>query len=37
MRELRKRDMPAACRIDLMGAMMESLLRSQQLSRPEER
>jgi len=31
MRELRKRDMPADCRIELMSAMMESMMRHQQL------
>jgi hypothetical protein len=31
MRELRKRDMPADCRIELMSSMMESMMRHQQL------
>ena len=35
MRELRKRDMPADCRIELMSAMMESMMRHQQLQQQE--
>ena len=31
MRELRKREMPADCRIELMSSMMESMMRHQQL------
>jgi hypothetical protein len=31
MRELRKRQMPAECRIELMSAMMEAMLRNQQV------
>lgn len=31
MREMRKRDMPDACRIELMTSMMESMMRHQQL------
>jgi hypothetical protein len=31
MRELRRRDMPADCRIELMSSMMESMMRHQQL------
>jgi hypothetical protein len=31
LRELRKRDMPADCRMELMSEMMESLMRHHQL------
>ena len=31
MREMRKRDMPDACRVELMTSMMESMMRHQQL------
>jgi hypothetical protein len=31
MRELRKREMPDACRVELMTSMMESMMRHQQL------
>ena len=31
MRELRKRDMPAECRMELMTEMMETMIRHQQL------
>jgi hypothetical protein len=31
MRELRKRDMPADCRMELMAEMMETMIRHQQL------
>jgi hypothetical protein len=37
LRELRKRDMPAACRIELMSSMMESLVRHQQLAQEDGR
>ena len=32
LRELRKRNMPAACRLELMSTMMESLVRHQQVA-----
>ena len=35
MRELRKRDMPADCRIELMSAMMESMLRHHQIQQEQ--
>ena len=35
--QLRKRDMPAACRVDLMSSMMESMMRSQQIYHSDER
>jgi hypothetical protein len=35
MRELRKRDMPADCRIELMSAMMEAMLRHHQVQQEQ--
>jgi len=37
MRELRKRDMPSDCRIELMSAMMESMMRHQQVQQEPAR
>jgi len=37
LRELRKRDMPAACRIELMSSMMESMVRHQQVAQEDGR
>ena len=37
MRELRKREMPADCRIELMSAMMESMMRHQQVQQEPAR
>jgi hypothetical protein len=37
MRELRRRDMPADCRIELMSSMMESMMRHQQLQQEPAR
>lgn len=37
LRELRKREMPAACRIDLMSAMVESMVRSQLVAHSDAR
>lgn len=35
--ELRKRDMPAACRLELLSSMMESMVRQQQVAHEEGR
>ena len=37
MRELRKRDLPAECRIELMTEMMETMIRHQQLQPQQPR
>ena len=37
LRELRKRELPAACRIELMSSMMESMVRAQQVAHAEDR
>ena len=37
MRELRKRDIPADCRIELMSQMMESMIRHHQLEQDDKK
>ena len=37
LRELRKRELPADCRIELMSSMMESMMRAQQVAHADDR